>query len=190
MKQVFITFTALAATLAHANLAARDETFNLNVWNNCKFVKEVVVYTVLQPAWEMVEVSTPTNIQPGAELTIPVPFHGTGMRLSGHAEWGVAGGWRPQALFEFGYSSYSGAEGTAYDLSLMQGSDPDIGMGVWPIENGHGSGQCKQDVCFPWSCGANGNQGWLNPDQSDVGDAAPDTVCYKGKTDFKIVYCP
>jgi hypothetical protein len=164
-----------------------DPTFNLHIWNNCHFVKEVAVYTVTSD-FKMVAVTDSHNIQPGQEHTLTVPFYGTGMRLSGHAEWDVVGQWRPQALFEFGYSTYAGSEGTAYDLSLMEGSDPDIGMGVYPIENGKGSGTCASKTCFPWYCP--GNQGWLDPNQSDAGTAAPDTVCYKGRSAFKIVYCP
>jgi len=146
---------ALAASAANATplsyngtLVARNpgDTFKIHVWNNCKFVKEAAIYSVTGD-FKMVQHSKPTNIQPGKMITINAPFHGVGMRLSGHAEWGTDGQWRPQALFEFGYSTYAGQEGTAYDLSLMSGSDPDIGMGVWPKPNGRGSATCGK--CFP-----------------------------------------
>ncbi|TKA67785.1 hypothetical protein B0A55_06868 [Friedmanniomyces simplex] len=124
-----------------ATLASRDDpnTFALHVWNNCHFTKEVALYSVTSD-FKMLQRSPPTNIAPGKSLTIAAPFRDSGMRLSGHAEWGTDGQWRPQALFEFGYSTYAGQEGTAYDLSLMSGSDPDIGMGVYPVPNGQGSG--------------------------------------------------
>jgi len=184
--------TTLATPLSYnstTTLASRDDpnTFNLHVWNNCHFTKEVALYSVTAD-FKMLQRSPPTNIAPGHSITIAAPFHDSGMRLSGHAEWGTDGQWRPQALFEFGYSTYAGQEGTAYDLSLMEGSDKDIGMGAYPVPNGHGSASCRSLTCFPWFCP--GNQGWLTPEQNDVGAAAPDTVCYKGRSDFKIVYCP
>ncbi|KAK3673800.1 hypothetical protein LTR78_006354 [Recurvomyces mirabilis] len=177
------TLTTMAAEAA----ADTGETFHLEVTNNCPFVKEVGLYTVTSD-FQMLQMSPPTNMPPGHEIVIAAPFKAIGMRLTGHAEWGSAGGWKPQALFEFGYAAYQDVEGTAYDLSLMEGSDHDIGMSAAPVENGQGSGTCRSLKCYPWDCP--GNQGWLDPNQSDVGDAAPDTVCYKGKTDFKIVYCP
>ncbi|KAK5733167.1 hypothetical protein LTR17_009908 [Elasticomyces elasticus] len=186
---------ALAASTAatplsyNSILESRDlNTFKLHVWNNCKFVKMAAMYSVTSD-FKMVQHSTPTNIQPGKMITINAPFRESGMRLSGHAEWGTDGQWRNQALFEFGYSTYAGKEGTAYDISIMQGSDPDIGMGAYPIPNGRGSGKCLSKTCFPWLPAGSG--GWLYPEQNDVGENAPDTVCYEGgKTDFKIVFCP
>ena len=104
------------------------------------------------------------------------------MRLSGHAERGVAGQWNPQALFEFGYSTYGGKKGTAYDLSVMQGSDGNIGIGVYPFNK-----KCESKTCFPWACDP--SQGWTSPGQTDLGSPA-DTVCYHGKSGFKVVFCP
>ena len=52
------------------------------------------------------------------------------MRLSGHAEKSTAWQWNAQALFEFLYSDWGGAEGTAYDPSVMDGSNDDIGIGA------------------------------------------------------------
>ncbi|KAK0256784.1 hypothetical protein LTR91_000233 [Friedmanniomyces endolithicus] len=184
--------TTLATPLSYnstTTLASRDDpnTFSLHVWNNCHFTKEVALYSVTSD-FKMLQRSLPTNIAPGHSIAIAAPFRDSGMRLSGHAEWGTDGQWRPQALFEFGYSTYAGQEGTAYDLSLMEGSDKDIGMGAYPVPNGHGSGTCESKTCFPWFCP--GSQGWLDPAQNDVGASAPDTVCYKGRSDFKIVYCP
>ncbi|KAK4544765.1 hypothetical protein LTR36_004014 [Oleoguttula mirabilis] len=187
------TLLALAARATPIDLTnttlktrAAAETFQLRVWNNCHFVKEVALYQIT-PAFNMVQKSNPTNIQPGKELIIHAPFKATGMRLSGHAEWGTAGQWKAQALFEFGYSTYAGTEGTAYDLSVMQGSDGNIGIGGYPIPNGKGSKYCPSKTCFPWKC--DWAQGWTNPDQVNDGSPA-DTVCYKGKTDFKVVFCP
>ncbi|KAK3626893.1 hypothetical protein LTR56_019519 [Elasticomyces elasticus] len=181
---------ALAASTAatplsyNSTIESRDpNTFKLHVWNNCKFVKMAAIYSVTSD-FKMVQHSTPTNIQPGKISTINAPFRESGMHLSGHAEWGTDGQWRNQALFEFGYSTYAGKEGTAYDISIMQGSDPDIGMGAYPIPNGRGSGKCLSKTCFPWLPAGSG--GWLYPEQNDVGENAPDTVCYT-KTDFKVI---
>ncbi|KAK5135601.1 hypothetical protein LTR08_005081 [Meristemomyces frigidus] len=187
-----LTATATPLTPPTTNntttLSPRDgpETFQLRVWNNCKFVKEVALYQITGD-FQMLQKSRPTNIQPGKRVIMNAPYKAAGMRLSGHAEWGVAGQWKPQALFEFGYSTYAGTDGTAYDLSVMQGSDGDIGIGAYPSANGRGSQSCPAKTCFPWHCPH--NQGWTNRDQVNIGSPA-DTVCYKGKTDFKIVFCP
>jgi hypothetical protein len=131
----------------------------------------------------MIQKSKPVNIHSGHKHTIHAPFKATGMRLSGHAEWGTAGQWSPQALFEFGYSEYAGQKGTAYDLSVMEGSDADIGIGVYPHDK-----NCPSKTCFPWDCPA--DQGWTSPGQTSLGSPA-DTVCYAGhKTAFKVVFCP
>ncbi|KAI7530677.1 hypothetical protein KC331_g14539, partial [Hortaea werneckii] len=63
-----------------------------------------------------------------------------------------------------------------------------IGVKIEPLDNGNGSGECDVKVCteqngFPLS------QCWTNPDQTSDGSPA-DTVCYKGKTDFKVTFCP
>jgi hypothetical protein len=175
-------------TTIENHLEVRDgNKFKIHVWNNCPWTKQVAIYGVTAD-FQMVAHSKPTNIKPGKQHIINAPFKGVGLRLSGHAEWGLDGQWQNQALFEFGYSEYMGQTGTSYDLSLMQpGTDLDIGMGVWPIENGQGSGSCRSFVCFPWYCPP--TEGWTNPDQINLGSPA-DTVCYKGKTDFKVVYCP
>lgn len=176
-----------AATPINNTLVERDSgTFNINVWNNCPFTKQVALYQVTKE-FQMVQRSTPTNILPTQKLTIAAQYKDIGMRLSGHAEWGTAGQWKTQALFEFGYSEYAGMEGTAYNLSLMEGSDSDIGLGAYPIPNGKGSKQCPSKTCFPWDCPL--SQGWTKPEQVQVGSPA-DTVCYHGNTDFKVVFCP
>lgn len=185
---------ALAATAAPTNTTFSDletrgaqDTFKLHVYNNCHFVKEVALYQVTSD-FKMIQKSTPTNVgKRGGSITIEAPFQATGMRLSGHAEMGTDAQWNPQAMFEFGHSTYAGVQGTAYDLSVMQGSDHDIGIGAYPIPNGRGSKYCPSKTCFPWHCPP--SQGWTNPDQVNQGSPA-DTVCYKGKTDFKVVFCP
>ena len=158
-------------------------SFYIHVHNKCPFQKEVAIYGVT-PDFQMVQHSKPTTIHPGHQHTIVAPFHGTGLRLSGHAEWGLNGQWQNQLLFEFGYSEYAGNQGTSYDISMMSGSgiDPDVGMGVYPHNK-----KCESKTCFPWDCPA--SQGWTNPDQKNIGSPA-DTTCYEGKTDFKVVYCP
>lgn len=177
-----------AATPIDNTLVERGSgsTFNINVWNNCPFTKQFGLYQITGN-FQMLERSKPTNIAPKQKHTFVAPYKDLGMRLSGHAEWGTAGQWKTQALFEFGYSQYAGQDGTAYNLSVIDGSDKDIGVSVYPIPNGNGSKQCPSKICFPWDCPL--NQGWTNPDQTKDGSPA-DTVCYHGKTDFKVVFCP
>ncbi|KAK3074718.1 hypothetical protein LTR53_002593 [Teratosphaeriaceae sp. CCFEE 6253] len=106
--------TTSATPLSYTNnaLAARTaDTFNIHVWNNCKFVKEVAIYSVTAN-FKMVRHTARHNLWPGQSVTLAAPYKDVGMRLSGHAEWGTDGQWRPQALFEFGYSTYQSVEGT------------------------------------------------------------------------------
>ena len=156
-------------------------TFKLHVHNNCPFPKDFALYKITSD-FQMKQKSKPVTIPSGDSHTIRAPFKATGMRLSGHAEWGAEGQWQPQALFEFGYSTYGGQHGTAYDLSVMEGSDGDIGVGAYPKNDA-----CEAKTCFPWDCEP--SQGWTSPGQTDLGSPA-DTVCYQGKTDFKVVFCP
>jgi hypothetical protein len=189
---VFLTslFALMAAATPIDNTLVQrssESTFNINVWNNCPFTKQFALYQIIYPEYKMIERSTPVNISPKQMHTIVAPYNDIGMRLSGHAEWGTDRQWEHQALFEFGYSQYNGQDGTAYNLSLMTGTDLDIGLGAYPISNGNGSDQCPSKTCFPWGCPL--AQGWTNPDQTKDGSPA-DTVCYKGKTDFEVVFCP
>lgn len=151
------TILALTASatpiITNGTIDARAaDTFELRVWNNCKFTKEVALYQITS-SFQMLQKSRPTNIASGHELVINAPFKATGMRLSGHAERGASGQWGAQALFEFGYSTYAGTEGTAYDLSVMPGSDHDIGIGAYPIPNGRGSKECESKACVRISTG-------------------------------------
>jgi hypothetical protein len=172
--------------VASTTLSPRNETFNLVVINRCKWTKQFALYEITSD-FQMLQRSTPVNIPTNGQRVIKAPYRATGMRLSGHAEWGTAGQWQPQALFEFGYSEYMGMEGSAYNLSVMEGSDEDVGVRVWPIGNGKGSGKCQRKTCWPTNCPP--DQGWRNPNQVDLGSPA-DTVCYKGKTAFRVVFCP
>lgn len=166
-------------------VARSADTFNLIVQNNCSFVKEVGI-TSVSPTFEMIIDAAGVNIEPGQSHTFTPNYYQQGLRLSGHMEW--VNQWQPQALLEFGYSSYKNVEGTAYDLSFMMPvPDPDIGMKVEPIDNGQGSSTCETKTCWPWNCPP--SQGWTNPDQSDIGNPA-DTVCYQGKSDYRVTYCP
>ena len=175
-------FSSIVARGKELHAAKRAASrFNVQVWNNCPFVKEFAMYQVT-PEFTMLQKSKPVNIQPGGSHIFHPRFKAEGMRLSGHAEWGTGGQWQPQALFEFSYSTYAGVEGTAYDASVMEGSDPDIGIGIYPHND-----QCRVQQCWPWSCPP--DQGWTTPDQVNIGSPA-DTVCYQGKTDFDIVFCP
>lgn len=182
-----VALTATATPITNTLIErSSGNTFNINVWNNCPFTKQFALYHVTG-SFQMLERSKPVNITPKKMHTITAPYKDLGLRLSGHAEWGTAGQWKTQALVEFGYSEYAGKDGTAYNLSIMEGSDGDIGVGVYPLPNGKGSKQCLSKTCFPWQCPL--DQGWTNPDQVKDGSPA-DTVCYHGKTDFKVVFCP
>lgn len=164
----------------------RQPRFKIHLWNNCPFPKAFAIYSVT-PSFKMLQHTPTVNLAHGESHTFHPRFHAIGMRLAGHAERGVDGQWMNQALFEFGYSKYAGKEGTAYDVSIMEGSDRDIGVGAYPISNPKGSGKCRDFTCFPWYCPP--NQGWTKPEQDRLGSPA-DTVCYEGKTDFKVVFCP
>lgn len=162
------------------------ETFKINVVNQCPFSKSFAIYQITS-SFTLLQTSKTASLPENGTHTFTTPFTSTGMRLAGHAEWPLGSQWQPQALFEFGYAVVEGQKGTAYDLSVMQGSDKDIGIGVYPIANGKGSGKCESKTCFPWDCPA--SQGWTSPGQ--VSDGSPaDTGCYEGKTDFKVVFCP
>ena len=136
----------------------------------------------ISSSFQIIQMSTPQNVATGQTVTIQAPFHASGMRISGNGEWDLSRQWKAQALFEFGYPTYAGQEGTAYDLSVMQGSEGNIGIGAWPT-----NGACEGKICLPWDCSP--SQGWTNPKQVDIGSPA-DTVCYQGKTDFTVVFCP
>jgi len=175
-----VPFSGHAHQHAH-NEKRQDQTFNIHVLNNCPDTKQFALYQIT-PSFDSVQMSTPVNIASGMAHTIPAPYTATGMRLSGMAQWGTAGQWDPQPLFEFGYSNYEGQDGTAYDLSVMEGSPPDVGIAVYPA-----NAACPSKVCNPDDCPL--DQGWTNPDQDADGSPA-DTVCYEGLTHFRVIYCP
>lgn len=161
------------------------EKFQISVTNNCPGPKAIGLYHISQPTlgpWKITEYSPPVTLRPGRTQIMLAPFRETGMRLSGHAERGPDGQWEPQALFEFGYSTYAGREGTAYDLSVMEGSEMGVGISVVP-----GDKRCWSKKCIPEKCGP--KEGWTRPEQVSVGSPA-DTVCYHGRTAFKVVFCP
>lgn len=166
---------------SNSTLAARDNTFTLYTRNQCPWTKQIALYQITSD-FQMIQRSNPVNIAQWETVPISANFYDIGMRLSGHAEKGTAWQWFSQALFEFGYSNYKGQDGTAYDVSVMQGSDENVGIGAWP-ENG----ACEGKICFPWDCAP--SEGWTNPDQENEGSPA-DTVCYHGKTDFTVIFCP
>lgn len=190
-----ITLGSILAALAVAapsgrNYARQDSTsFTIRTHNNCSEDHQFALYQVTS-SYQMIQMTTPVMIPAnGGHAPITAPFHQTGMRLSATAGQGTAAQWNAQALFEFGYTApYSGSmSGTAYDLSVMQGSNPDIGISVKPVPNGTGSQDCESKICFPDNCPA--AQGWTNPDQVNQGSPA-DTVCYHGPTDFIVTFCP
>lgn len=184
-----ITLFALVASLAATKALpagdleprAKHNTFLLNILNNCPFEKEVAIYKVTS-SFGMKQITKPVTIKPHQKHTMHAPYLGIGLRLSGHAEWGTAGQWKPQALFEFGHGTAHGAKGTAWDLSVMSGSDSNIGIGAYPHNP-----KCASKTCFPLDCPP--SQGWTSPGQVSNGSPA-DGGCYHGKTDFKVVFCP
>lgn len=127
----------------------------------------------------MDQVTTPLTIASGSKGSIAAPYQGIGMRLSASAGEGTAAQWDAQALFEFGYSTYNGIAGTAYDLSVMGGT---TGLAVYPANK-----QCPSKVCT--ASDSSPDQCWTNADQVDAGSPA-DTVCYYGKSNFRVVWCP
>ena len=158
--------------------AARDDTFEIDVQNNCGSDLSFGIFQV-DSSFNMNAITSPVSIAAGSSGSIAAPYQGIGMRLSATADGGAAAQWNAQALFEFGYSSFNGQDGTAYDLSVMGG---DVGVSVQPDNTA-----CPSKICTPSDCSA--DQGWTNPDQVDVGSPA-DTVCYHGKTNFQVTWCP
>lgn len=172
-------YNAPSAAPAPSGATSDGGTFQIQVSNNCGTDMQFGIYQITSD-FAMNQITAPVNIASGGQGSIAAPYQGVGMRLSGNA--GSADQWSPQALFEFGYSTYGGVSGTAYDLSVMAGSDPATGIAVYP-ENP----QCPSKVCSPGACAA--GQGWTNPNQAAAGSPA-DTVCYHGKTNFRVVWCP
>ncbi|KAH9826356.1 Osmotin/thaumatin-like superfamily [Teratosphaeria destructans] len=162
----------------HVAEEKRDsETFIINVWNHCPESKHIALYQITS-SFTVNQLSEPTEVDSGCDLNITAPFTEAGMRVSAHAEWGTAGQWLPQALAEFGYSTFSDTHGTAYDNSVMGGSD--FGVGIYPANE-----ECESKTCQLDNCPL--DQGWTNEDQTSNGSPA-DTVCYHGVTDFKVVF--
>ncbi len=94
-QTMYTLITALATGLLASMVSAaplndtierRDDNFNLHVWNNCPWTKEVALYSV-SPSFQMEQDSTPVNIPAGGDATIQASFSAIGMRLSGHAEY-------------------------------------------------------------------------------------------------------
>lgn len=166
---------------APSGSSSGGDTFMITIDNQCSTDLEFGIFAV-SASFAMETMGNTVNIAAGGTGAIAAPFTGIGMRLSGTASQGAAAQWAAQPLFEFGYSEYSGQTGTAYDLSIMEGSVPsNVGLAVVP-ENG----ACPAKKCTPTSCPL--SQGWTNPDQVNVGSPA-DTVCYQGKTNFRVTWC-
>jgi hypothetical protein len=181
MYTASLLISSLFALMATAAPVKRDDTFNIEIVNNCPSSKQFGIYAVTS-SYQPLQVCDPITVGEGESQTIAAPYKGIGMRLSGHAEWGLPGVWKAQSLFEFGYSAYSGLEGTAYDISIMGGVATDVGMAVYPSKT-----QCPSKKCTLDSCEL--SQAWTDPSQEANGSPA-DTVCYQGKMDFKVVFCP
>ncbi|KAK4555209.1 hypothetical protein LTR86_007505 [Recurvomyces mirabilis] len=156
-----------------------DSTFELMVHNNCAEDKTFGLYQI-NSAFQMSQMSETETVPAGTNSTISAPFSALGMRLSATADKGTAAQWEAQTLFEFGYSAYNGMTGTAYDLSVMQGSTE--GIAAYPENT-----QCESKVCSSLGCAL--AEAWT--DATQVADGSPaDTVCYHGVTNFRVVWCP
>jgi len=159
--------------------ARQSDTFQLTVKNNCGWTKYAGLYQI-SPSFDMIQMSDPVEVASGDTITIDAPYYETGMRLSSNANMGTAWQWNGQILFEFGYSSFDTVEGTAYDISMMEGSE--IGMSVVP-----GTDACETKMCTPDNYPE--AQCWTNADQTSSGSPA-DTTCYEGNQSFEITWCP
>ncbi|KAF2861346.1 hypothetical protein K470DRAFT_215353 [Piedraia hortae CBS 480.64] len=195
-SELILTLLSLsvnAVPLADARpdqLQARDDdTFNLHILNNCPADRQFALYSIGSD-FSMKQMSDSVKIGTNETGTICAPYHATGMRLSPNADWSLGDQWKPQSLFEFGYSKMNNVEGTAYDISMMDGCDKAIGMAAWPIVDDADDDACPSKVCTQGSCDK--SQGWSNPNQVEKinGNSAADTVCYKGKKDFVVIVCP
>ncbi|KAK5174234.1 uncharacterized protein LTR77_001314 [Saxophila tyrrhenica] len=167
---------------SHLHHARNADKFPIHITNNCGSDKEFALYQITGD-FQMLQMSAGRKICNGETHTLHAPFTGLGLRLSGNADWPTGDQWNPQALAEFGYSSYDGMDGTAYNLSFMEGAAEDIGVSITPDNKECGPKSCTS----PSTCGL--SQGWTNPDQTADGSPA-DTVCYHGKTGFSVVWCP
>ncbi|KAK5133539.1 hypothetical protein LTR08_007676 [Meristemomyces frigidus] len=185
----FAALTSLVQAAPHAHshrhahgIATRDDsTFDLTVQNNCATSKTFGLYQV-SSSFEMTEMTDPVAIESNSSSVIQASFSAIGMRLSGTADQGCDGQWAAQTLFEFGYSAYSDLTGTAYDLSVMEGVADGEGIAAYPATS-----ECESKVCTTLGCSLAAS--WTSADQTSDGSPA-DTVCYQGKQNFKVVWCP
>ncbi|KYG41976.1 hypothetical protein M433DRAFT_147199 [Acidomyces richmondensis BFW] len=150
------------------------DSFNLTIINGCAQTQTVGIYQVTSD-FTINMISHPIVLSPGAVGLIQAPFYQTGLRLSAKRNQWVA-----QTLFEFGYSTWSNLSGTAYDLSVMPGSE--LGISVKPSNP-----NCPSKTCLLDNCPL--DQGWTNPDQVNLGSPA-NSVCYHGITNFEVTFCP
>jgi hypothetical protein len=68
---------------------------------------------------------------------------------------------------------------------MIEGCESDVGLAAFPQLS---NDDCPNKICAqPADCDP--SQAWTKPDQSASGSSA-DTVCYHGKIDFKVVFCP
>lgn len=149
--------------------------FSIHVINKCAHAQPAGIFRI-NPDYSTTTLTPLTTIAAKTGThTFTAPFNGVGLRLAVKQDQFAA-----QDLFEFGHSSYAGKQGTAYDLSLFGGTA--MGMKVVPS-----NGACETKICTSKSCPH--NQAWTNPDQKNEGSPA-DTVCYQGKINFTVTYCP
>ena len=162
-----------------------NQDINLFIHNMCKDTKTFAIYQVSQG--QMLLRSSKLPLAYDSNGTLRSSYKLEGVRLSSNGDWPLDMHWSSQSLFEYGYSTYAGLEGVAYDLSMIGDSQELVGIAVQPLENGRGSGECPAKICIPGECDP--TRGWTHETQEAAGSPA-DTACFKGSTDFKVTYCP
>lgn len=172
----------LSLSRRHIQLHERaGPEFIITVTNNCPDTIHAATYSI-SGGFTMSQESAVFTINHGDSADIHTAYNGIGMRLSGNADWPLGDQWKLQPLFEYGFSAFNGIEGTAYDISLMdyvKAGPVTGGLKVVPANSA-----CETKVCTPSNCPK--DQGWTSP--SDPSGA--DTVCYHGRGDFHVTFCP
>ena len=171
---VFSTLLLLPVSATYGT----DETISIQVHNLCTEDKTFGIFQIA--AYQMQRISMPVLIPRNHHANLTADIKSKGLRLSATAEEDLKAQWRHQALFEFGYSTYKGKEGTAYDISIMEGSSPNIGIQVKPDNS-----LCATKICSPKNCPP--SQGWTNENQTQLGSPA-DAVCYESNTGFRVKF--
>jgi len=153
--------------------------YNVQVINKCAAVKNMMALQQMSGA--IIPLSKSVSVASGRQTSFSIPFKAKGVKITAHGEY--SNHWQVQSLAEFGYAAgWAGgpSAGIAYDVSVMTGSSEGVTIRPWKAG-------CQTKSCpNVRSCPA--DQGWTNPNQSNIGSPA-DTVCYNGETDFTVTFC-